>query len=640
MKSTIKLFKALPIKERRIKFASTRLLQATLSRGFVFDQAVIANYSEHELFNLIKTIEQEIGLTPEQMNNSFQKSWGKVKNAPLIQLVIEQMIHYMTTYGFEALGIYDENSVYIPHAQLNIPGLTHDFKLIVIKGYTKDELKAKLLTLLESGIALSEDTKNNITDVAVFVDLSESEINTIKNREVKIVLYDYFGLVPESPVEFLRYLVFKTIGKTLLIKNKATCETIKTAAADKIDIVGIVRKYQKKHGLEKLAEIFYRYKPLFLAFRANSNLKPIINKIRKLADTYHKPMKKDYLNEVTAMIKLGKEIKVDELQAELSKVSIFRKARLAYALNYRNNKDASSIVYKVRNGKAYATNLDVDNGEKIDKILAIVIDSIVKDVRKNVEGKTIVIPKGINYTLPSTEKQFTGMFPSGTSITVDKHMVFGVHWDDVKGNRIDIDLSLINADGVKLGWDGSYRSRGRTTTALFSGDMTSAPKPNGASELFYIDEANESHYILFANYFNFNEAIPVPFKILVAKENVDDFGREYMVNPNNVVCVTKTTLDVKQKMLGLVVGTPKDLTFYFNEGNMGNAISSRSSQEYIHQARKYLFDFSTTAISLNDILKKAGAIIIEERNEEDTDTSLIDLSPESLEKDTIIKLLL
>ena len=240
-------------------------------------------------------------------------------------------------------------------------------RLVVINGYTKEELKEKLIALLDIGIALAEDTRKDVVDVAVFVELSEDNVHAIKNREVRSALYDYFGLVPEDPVEFLRYLLFKTTGNTLLIKNEATCASIKTAAEGKADIVKAVRTYRDNHSLDRLAEIFYRFKPLFLAFRANSNLKPIINKIRKLAATYHKPMKKDYLNEITAMIKQGKHIRTGTLQLELMGASIFRKIRLAQALNYRNNKDVSAIIYKVRNGKAFATDFSVENREQIEE---------------------------------------------------------------------------------------------------------------------------------------------------------------------------------------------------------------------------------------------------------------------------------
>ena len=434
-------------------------------------------------------------------------------------------------------------------------------------------------------------------------------------------------------MEFLRYLVYKTTNRSLLIKNAGTVAEIKTNAEANINIVGAIRKYKAKHGLHKLAEIFYRYKPLFLAFRSNSNMRPIINKIRKLAVKYHKAMRKDYLNDVTAMISRGEKINEKVLQTELSRVSIFRKVRLAQALSYRNNDEVTSILYKIRNGKSYATEFAAGNNKSsVQDTLEMVLDSIVGDVKKNVFGKKIYIPEYIEYAMPATEKQFTGDLPSGTCITVDRNMVFGVHWEDQGKQRIDLDLSLISANDAKIGWDASYRNRGRT--ALFSGDLTSAPLPRGASELFYLDEADESYYIMYINYFNFSESIPVPFKILVAKERVSsNFERGYMVNPNNVIGIAKTKLDVKQKMLGLVITTAENIKFYFNEAELGRGITSRGNQ-YTRHARKYLFDYASSTISLNDILVRAGAVLVDDNDEAD-----IDLSPEALEKDTIISLL-
>ncbi|MEK6881722.1 MAG: hypothetical protein AABY22_19040, partial [Nanoarchaeota archaeon] len=223
MKSTIRLFRALPVKEKGLvpelsTKKSNELLEKTIRRGFIFSPEVIANYSNYD--DLIRLIEKEVGLTPEQLNASFHKSWEKIKTASIEQLVIEQIIHYFTTYGFESLGIYNKDSVYIPNEELNIPQLEEGINLVIIKGYTKEELKEKLLTLLQSGIALSEDTIKDVMDVAVFTEFNEQDVSTVRNKEVKAQLYEYLDLVPSNPTEFLRYAIYKTINKTLIIKNK------------------------------------------------------------------------------------------------------------------------------------------------------------------------------------------------------------------------------------------------------------------------------------------------------------------------------------------------------------------------------------------------------------------------------------
>jgi len=631
MNATIRLFSALPITTKQTKKPSKQLLKETIRRGFAFAPEVVGNYSEQQLLDLIKIIEKEIGLTPEQMNNSFQKSWQKVKEAELTQLVVEQLIHYITTYGFERLGIYEKNSVYIPKADLSIPDLTEDVKLVIIRGYTKDELKAKLQAILESGIALAEDTIKDVIDIAILTELSAEDIHSIKNKEVKAILYGYFDFVPEIPIDFLRYLLYQTIDSTLIIKNQTTITEIKKAIPGKAKIVKIIKLYQEKYGLEKLAEIFYRFKPLFLAYRANSNLRPIINKLRKLAVKYHKPLMKDYLNEITAMIKHGVEIKQEKLQIELSKVSTFRKIRLAQALQYRLDENATSILYKIRNGKAYATEFSFNKKSQISDVLTVVVNSIIEDLKKNVSGKKIYIPSNITYAMPATEKQFTGNIPSGSSVSVDKQMIFGIHWENVGSARIDLDLSLINASNVKFGWDGLNRDDDKAV--LFSGDNTDAALPHGAVELFYIDGISDTNFIMFVNYYNFNSKNIVPLKVLVAKDEILYFEDNHMVDPNKIQCIAKTKMDIRQKLLGLIITQPSGCTFYFNESNLGKGITA-STKEYAQHARNYLFEYCTNALSFHDILQKAGAIFVDKKEKAD-----LDLSPETLEKDTIINLL-
>ena len=346
--ATLRLFKALPITKKETKMQPLSFLEKTIRKGFIISPEVIANYPANDI--LIKLIESEIGLTPEQINASFHKSWLKVQEASIEQLVMEQIMHYFTTYGFQSLGVYNDSTVYIPHEQLDIPELTDDLKLVLIKGYTWEELKEKLLKLLQSGIALKEDTMNDIVTVAELVGLTVKEIDSIKNKEVKVQLYDRLNKIPENPTEFLRYVIYKTTKETLLIKNKNLINKIKESDAY---IYPLFLKYDTENGLAKLSTIFYRFKPLFLAFKKDESVKPLINMLRKLEKTNHKPMSEDYLNSITGKIKNNKPLSKKELLNELSKVNIFRKIRLANALNYRVH-DTNAILYKVRNGNGYA----------------------------------------------------------------------------------------------------------------------------------------------------------------------------------------------------------------------------------------------------------------------------------------------
>jgi len=632
MNTTIKLFKAVPIKTKGTKKIPKEILERTIPMGYTFSPEVAKNYSTAELLKLANDIDEVFGLNAEQLTNTFHKSWYKVKHAPMAQLIMEQIIHYITTYGFEELGIYSEGSVYIPNELLEIPDLKVDkLNLIVIQGYTKEQLKEKVMSLVTSGVALKDETMTDIANIMLFVGISEEDISPIKNHEIKAILYDYLDMFPKNPVDFLRYVLYKSCEKTLLIKNQGTIEAIKEG--NNMVALTLFKKYEMKYGFEGLASIFHRFKPLFLAYKTGTQLKSIINKIRRLAVKHHKPMPEDYLNTVTGKLKKA-EVDVPILKKALSTANLFRKIRLAYALKFRT-KEVESILYRVRNGKGYAKEFHYTYHSRAKKALDVVIDSIVESMKDNVKGKKIYIPSNVTYALPSTEKQFSGFLPTGTSVSVPKDMVFGVHWENQMNHRIDLDLSLVNAMG-KLGWDAGYRSDRRDV--LFSGDITDAPLPKGATELFYVQSQEKQAHIMMCNYYNYEENLPVPFKIIVAEEQVSNLKNNYTVDPNNVVAISNSVIDVKQKALGLIVTTTGETKFYFTEINLGDSITSRNN-DYVEHSKNYLFNYYTNTISLNDILKKAGAVIVDKLCKEDEKVD-IDLTIERLEKDTILNLLI
>jgi hypothetical protein len=168
---------------------------------------------------------------------------------------------------------------------------------------------------------------------------------------------------------------------------------------------------------------------------------------------------------------------------------------------------------------------------------------------------------------------------------------------------------------------------------MFSGDMTSAPKPNGATELFYINSNSNINGIMYVNYYNFREKVEVPFKVVVASAKLSQIEKNYMINPNNLISSDSTKINTQQKILGLLVTNAKECKFYYVESSLGKSITSKISP-MTTKARQFLFDFYFGTITLNEVLEKAGAIMVESNEKCD-----LDLSPEALEKDTIIKLI-
>lgn len=628
MKSSLNLFKAVPVKAKSLisKEQFSKLNESFIKSGFVFSPQVLAEYSGAELDKLVKDVKALYGKDGAELNMAFHKSFAKVRDASIEQLWYEQALHYMTTYGFEDMGFFSHESVYIPAEKLDVPEIDDNFKLTVIRGLTKDELKVELLDFLSTGIALKESTIKDALDVATFVGISEREAQEVKNKEVRIALYDYFNYVPSNNLEFLRYMVYKITGMTQIIKNPATIETLKSKFT--ISHEGMLVKYVQTYGEEELAKLFYRYKPVFLSFRKTSNAKKIVNSIRRSAKTNHQPMREDLLSSLTKKIKLGEKMTTKEINTALDNVNTFRKARLAYALKYRTQ-DHEGILYRVRNGKSYASKFETTDKFGVGLIYDLVIEAIVKDISPNVSGITFVIPESVTYALPTTEKQFIGNIPSGSYCEANEDMVMGVWWSNVEDNRVDLDLSLSNISG-KIGWDGSYRG----DDTQFSGDMTDAPAPDGATEVFRIGNKAQGLWLVNLNFFNFSNVI-VPYKIFVGSDSSAISGH-YLVDPNKLKLIVDSEFNGdRQKALGIIYADENTRRFIFSETSFDKLRSSRHT-DYSQYALDYIKSYYTDVIDLGQLINMAGGKVVTEIPEEG---DYVDLSIEALDKTTIIDLL-
>ncbi len=623
--STLELFNGVPTKTLKKREVSKKLIEDTIDHGFMFTPQVAGNYTDKQMREMIDIISDQIGLTPTQMNSSFHKSWKKVRDAPFGQLLAEQIFHYMTVYGYDSMGVYDEATVYIPQERLDIPAVEGDVKLALIKGYTKKELKTKILKLINSGIAL--EGISPVIVIAMYVGLTEKEVMDIKNKEVRVRMYNHLDLIPEDPVELLRLAIYETTGKTLLITNNMMINEIKNGDNDG-GMVKLFEQYDENFGYKRLAEIFRRFKRIFLAFKKLDNMVTPINRIGHLSDKYHKPMPQSMLNNITGMLKRNEKIDEKLFTEKLGRVNIWRKIRLAQSLSYRmlGNK---SIMYKVRNGKAYASEMDFDNIQGAKDAYHVVLKSIAKDL-KHLKGKEFYIPENLTYALPATEKQFSGNIPSGSYYTIGKDMIFGIYWENVDGYT-DLDLHSQALNAGHIGWNAQYRTANRAI--LFSGDITDAP--NGATELFYINKDYDDTVLITLNYYNYREDTPVPFKFMFAEEHTNALGANYTINPDNIKGIINTEISVQQRVLGLATVKDGECRFYFSEFSLGNTRAIRGGGKYMGIARDYLANYATNQVTLNEVLERVGATIVTKPTKKS-----VDLSPENLQKDTFINLLI
>lgn len=541
---------------------------------------------------------KEHQLTGEQLNATFHKSWKVIKDSTRAELFLHQILHYMTTYGTNFKSVF----IYIPAEKLKLPKVKQ-LPLKIIKGVGEQELIDKALSMLASGVALEAMTIDKLLDLLHLLGHQFKTVDSIKNKEALIKIISKTGVYPSSPVEFLRYLIYLATDATLLIKSKPIIEQIKEK---KLNITAHLNHY----GLEKCATIFNRFKPLWLAFKANRDNAALLNKIGKLSKQLHVPMPVDILNTLTSVA-----YKKQEVEAALQHVNNFRKIRVLHALNTRLNA-ADYFIYRVRNGKSFAKQnsalLELDYYRKIYKV-------VYKDLVASLEvaGKKINYPNNIDYAVPSSEKMFVGNIPMGTKITAKK-LVAGVYWKNEWG-ATDLDLSALSLNG-KIGWNADYSGEG----LLYSGDMTDASA--GATELLYANKQLAFPHLSALNIYNGD--VNCKFKLIVG--NAPKVSNNYTFNPNELIVEIETEMKSRQQILGLFLPEEEGMSFTLVNTAFGN-ISVSGHSEHSDNARTALYFQYANPISFRQLLLDAGAILTAEAYE-------IDLSPQSLQKDTLLKL--
>ena len=582
-------------------------------------------------------------------NKTFYKKWEDITSKTRIELLADQLVHYATTYG---TGFTAGNG-YVPNQSPDVEIPYQSFK--VIMPATDEEIYNRCIKMLQSGIALESETLNILIDYIVKEDRYVKyglDIDTIKNKEAVIMLMDITNVYGKDPFNMLRYFVFKATGKAMLIKDRRTIQTIKENA-NKVDFTHL-----SETECNILASIFYRFKPLFLAFKhtagvesakvfqneafrkAASKLKAavagkatnasVINHIRRLAVSAHKPFKPGFWETI-----ITEEKPLTEVADRLAKDSItnFKKITLMQAI-LAKLQNASGKMYVIRNGKMWvredAPKVSQNMNAYLMRVYGMLEDSIVNSIKD--KACTVRYPKNVNLTVPTSEKNFIGNYPFGTSVDMgDNHNVIGIYWRNEWGTR-DFDLHLADINGNSYGWNAAYTDK--SNKIIFSGDMTNA-EPE-ATELFYISKACPDGKVSVSQ---FSGSPKSQFKFFVARENRSNMadrgyssynGRECpMCDPNNIKAEFIIPVDgERDKQCALIIDNKVYLMDLTQGG--GRVPNQKYAQVYIENLKNKCRSF----VDLKPILEKAGFTFVEDGDEK-TEVAL-DLT--QLSKDTLIDL--
>lgn len=535
-------------------------------------------------------------------NATFYKSFQDVVSRSRLELLFDQLVHYMTTYGTGFQG-----EAWVPNDEVAVIPFT---SLKVISSIDASEVKEGLDKMISSGAALKQDTINKIIDAYQRIN-AEPDINICANKELMCVLCDRYNKIPENGVNLVRYIVYKAIGRTLLIKDDATIGMMR---GSRLKLSSIITNSRAEYIL---STVFLRYKKLLIALKHNSygrDNSKIINRIRKMADRNKIAMKPSELSQVINYVRTHKTeaIDWDGIQRLADGVNNYKIISLINTIVGALTHDNTGKIYRIRNGKFYMdehwiASLDTTGRINLVRLLDIMYNTISGRLKE--KACRIRLPKNIELACPTSEKNFVGGYPTGSRFAVsDTNTIVGIYWRNEWGAR-DLDLSATDVATCTIyNWCNKYYNGDKTI--VFSGDMTNAE--NGAAELFYAENGCPNVMFRVSDYSR--DADKAKFRFFAAKEKPGTGELlNYMVDPNNVVAEAEMVIDLANScecMLGMLY----DNTFYFTGGNTGTRRVPRAvnADKFAAIKAAELRDM----ILISDLLKAAGFTIVEDDDEE------------------------
>lgn len=529
-------------------------------------------------------------------NATFYKEWNDILSKTRFELLIDQLIHYTTTYG---MGVTNEHNGYVPNDGDTslVPQIDATLrKMTVISAITQEEMFKKCMGMLQSGIALKNETLQVVCNAVCDADF-DVDVDSISNREALVIICERLGVYPTQPINLFRYILYTTVGDAMIIKNKVTTSSIlrstKVFNFDKLT----------RAQLRGLSTIFYRFKPIFLAFKAADRYHNahVVNKIRKMAYKNHRPMITPFWNNVLSVIHTE-----DEIAKHLSELTNYKKVVILQTLNERMHSNNPYALYVIRNKRTYVTPKKYKVTPALTNYWHVLYNAVRASLVESLSKKAVPckFPTNFHLMCPTSEKNYIGDYPFGTYFDMQGNNYIGIYWRGEWGTQ-DFDLSSNDITGVKVGWNSDYVAG--NGAIIYSGDMTRA-NPEAAEVLYCRGDFRDT--MIKINRYNGSEGSK--FKLFLGTSESqpfkdrgyswrDSWGKGYIVDPNTI----KFTVDCVSQDMETSVGVVHNRKFFLCDMKSGNGMVSCAS-ENAKNTLATTIDKLSYYVPMEDILRDAG----------------------------------
>ena len=530
-----------------------------------------------------------IDTLPINYNSTFYSTFEEVVNLTTEEVAVDQILHYISTYGTNFQG-----KAYVPN-QSDICVDFTDCKFI--NSITIDEITVKVKEMLYSNIALHKNTLKDLFELIDEFDITLS-LFKIQNREAIIAYKVKYGIYPKDVDDMMSMINYMITGSAMIVKSRENInmyhDTFFHSNRVMNDEVIKTKELIEYLGYTEVSKGFNRYKRFFLSMKeSNKEFAPIINKISKLSKKHHVPCELPWSTKFLTKSFLNGNY-MSNVSNLLKEASIFQLSKYYNAVQKRLLPYRFYDTYNVRNGKSFVkvNNFDLTT-EEIDVLLnykSMISSELRAKCNDKFKNTNFKVMSDINMAIPTSEKNFTGTLPinSRLKITNDSAFIVGIHWFG-KDGAVDLDLSFLNLDGQKIGWNASYNDE----SIVYSGDMTSA-NPEATECLWFTDGLKDGVFAING----YQSKIDAKFTFFVAKvsKDISNYGRGYMVNPDDIIFKTQLSLSSLQMTAAIFT----DGQFIFTNRGLGN--SRVSNADFLKGYIDSQIKLSNCSPMLNDYL--------------------------------------
>ena len=189
---------------------------------------------------------------------------------------------------------------------------------------------------------------------------------------------------------------------------------------------------------------------------------------------------------------------------------------------------------------------------------------------------------------------------------MDKNSIIGIHWTNSEDGCVDLDLHYTSKN-IHIGWNSRFDSK---ENILYTGDLTDAPAPKGATEAFYIKDTlkNDFGMISVNNYYDRNG--------IMNAENLAFKFTGLSMNDDN------------EKCFGIVDSQEDSREFIFIDNSSGfDRVPAYSAQKEVMLSA--IRSMAKNRLYLNELIEKLGGEIVLDKESADYDLSINSLVKDS-----------